>query len=270
MQINSYEDVLQAKIPVSLGGVELYVSLYCVDGLLIDTGPSTKKDVLLPLLSQWEFEQVILTHHHEDHTGLAPWIQSVKEVPIYIHEKGIELCRQKAKLPMYRRLFWGARVPFSPKKLSNTFQSANYSWEVIATPGHAPDHIALYNRERGWMFGGDLYVLPHPKSMFRFEDVPTLITSLRKLLNYDFSTYFCQHAGIILDGKKAIKKKLDYLRHMQQEILFMSNAGNSTKQIRKKLFPKKQFMNYVSLGESSPRHFIRSITDVKNRANKAK
>lgn len=264
MQIKTYEDVLQANIPVALAGSELDVSLYFVDGLLIDTGPSRKKDFLMSLLSQWDFEHVILTHHHEDHTGLAPWIQAEKRVPIYIHEKGIELCRKKAKLPMYRRLFWGKRLPFEPKKLPETFQSANYHWEVVHTPGHAEDHIALYNRERGWMFGGDLYVQPRPKSMFRFEDVPGLIASLRRLLDYDFTTYFCQHAGVILDGKRAIRQKLDYLLQTQQAILFMYNEGNTTKQIQKELFPNKHAMNYFSLGESSSRHFIQSITNITN------
>ena len=265
MRINSFEDVLQATIPVSLAKSVLHVSLYLVDGMLIDTGPSRKADLVTSLLSQWEFDQVVLTHHHEDHTGLAPWIEREKRVPIYIHETGIELCEKKAKLPFYRHLFWGKRDAFSPEKLGANVQSNHYMWEVIHTPGHAIDHIALFNREKGWMFGGDLFVQPRPKSMFRFEDVPLLISSLRKVLTYDFTTYFCQHAGIIVDGKKVLKQKLDYLLGMQQEILFRYNEGKSTKQIQQELFPKKHIMNYFSLGESSARHFIHSITHVTSR-----
>jgi len=268
MQIKSFEDVLQANIPVALAKSELHVSLYLVDGVLIDTGPSREAEMIASLLSQWEFNQVVLTHHHEDHTGLAPWIQEQKQVPLYIHEEGIDLCRKKAKLPLYRRFFWGKRLAFEPEAISSTLQSEHYTWEVIHTPGHAIDHIALYNREKGWMFGGDLYVQPRPKSMFRFEDVPLLIKSLRKLLSYDFTTYFCQHAGIILNGKKAIRQKLDYLMSAQQEILFMHNEGKSTKQIQQELFPKKHMMNYYSFGESSPRHFIHSITHVTSDSTK--
>ncbi len=262
MQIKSFEDVLQADIPVRLANNELSVSLYLVDGMLIDTGPSRKADILTSLFSQWEFSQVVLTHHHEDHTGLASWIQKRKRVPLYMHETGIELCRKKAKLPLYRHLFWGNRLAFEPEKIKRIIQSEQYTWEVIHTPGHAIDHIAFYNLEKGWMFGGDLYVQSKPKSMFRFEDVPLLIKSLIKLLSYDFTTYFCQHAGIILDGKKAIRQKLDYLLSTQQEILFMFNEGKSTKQIQQELFPRKHMMNYYSFGESSPRHFINSITQI--------
>lgn len=268
MQIKAFEDVLQANIPVVFGKNKLDVSLYLVDGLLIDTGPSKKADILTSLLSQWEFNQVVLTHHHEDHTGLAPWIQSQKRVPLYIHENGIELCQKRAKLPFYRYMFWGKRAPFEPEKIGAMIQSEHYTWEVIHTPGHAIDHIALYNREKGWMFGGDLFVLPRPKSMFRFEDVSLLIDSLRKVLAYDFTTYFCQHAGVIVDGKRMLRQKLDYLLDMQQKILFMHNAGKSTKEIQQELFPHKHIMNFYSLGESSPRHFIHSVTHITGQSTK--
>src|SRR5699024_2426730 len=48
--------------------------------------------------------EVVLTHHHEDHTGMAYWFGE-REVPIYMHPKGIELCEKKAKLPIYRQVF---------------------------------------------------------------------------------------------------------------------------------------------------------------------
>ena len=124
---------------------------------------------------------------------------------------------------------------------------------------YAYDHLALYNKAKGWMVGGDLYVSPRPKSMYRFESVPQLIGSLRKLLAYDFDVLIDSHAGIVFDGKAKVRKKLQYLIQMQQEVLFMHNKGISTKEIRKRLFPKKHIMHYISLYENSPIHFIRSV-----------
>jgi len=259
MELKTYEDLMQAELTVSLGGQELLVSVFLIDGLLIDTGPSKSADYLVPVFEEWQMEHVILTHHHEDHTGLAHWLETNKQLDIYMHESGIEICQKKAKLPLYRHLFWGKRKPFHPKSLGNTFFTEHYSWEVIHTPGHADDHIALYNREKEWLFGGDLFVNPKPKSMFKFENVPEIIRSLRKVMTYEFDTYICSHAGIIFDGKKAIKKKLDYLISQQQAILFLYNKGLSPKEIRKELFPKKHPMHYLSFYENSPMHFIQSV-----------
>lgn len=259
VNIKSFEDLLQAEFVISLAGQRLVVSIFMIDGLLIDTGPSKKKEELISLFEHWDMTEVVLTHHHEDHTGLAHWIQVNKNIPIYIHEAGIINCEKRMKLPFYRKVFWGEREPFSPGALGNTYKTANYSWDVIHTPGHAHDHIALYNREKKWMFGGDLFVQSTPKSLFAFESVPTIIDSLKKILTYDFQTYICSHAGVILQGRKAIEKKLNYLEDVQHKVLSLHESGLSQKEIREKLFPKRHPMHYFSLFENSPKHIINSI-----------
>lgn len=252
------EDLVQAELSVTRMGQKLNVSVFILDGLLIDTGPYRKHDELSALFEQSDISEVVLTHHHEDHTGMAYWFEE-REVPIYMHHKGIDLCEKKAKLPIYRQVFWGKRPPFKAEPVSDIFRTPEYTWETIYTPGHADDHIALYNREKGWMFGGDLFVMPKPKSMYRFESLPTLIRSLRKVLTYNFDVYIDSHAGILPDGKKRLQEKLRYLIQVQQEVLFLYNEGTSVSKIRKKLFPERHFMHYVSLFENSPKHMIRSI-----------
>src|SRR5699024_4814794 len=106
---------------------------------------------------------------------------------------------------------------------------------------------------------GDLFVMPKPKSMYRFESLPTLIRSLRKVLTYNFDVYIESHAGILPDGKKRLQEKLRYLIQVQQEGLFLYNEGTSRATIRSKRFPELHFMHYVSLLETSPKPMIRSI-----------
>src|SRR5690625_1973129 len=98
---------------VSMGSQSIFVSVYLIDKLLIDTGPMRKKQQLIPLLQEWKMDHAIITHHHEDHSGLGKWIQDHKEIPIYMHEKGVEICRERLSIPLYRRLFWGKRDPFN-------------------------------------------------------------------------------------------------------------------------------------------------------------
>lgn len=254
---------MQATFSISMFGLKLEVSTFMIDGLLIDTGPVKGKEKLVPIFQEWPIKQVVLTHHHEDHTGLAYWIQDHKNVPIYIHESGINICATEGKHPFYRRVFWGKRHPFQALPLGKMFQTPHYTWDVIHTPGHAYDHVTLFNREKKWMFGGDLYVHPKPKSMFVFESLPVMILSLQKILTYDFEVYICSHVGVIEEGRKVIERKLNYLQALQTEILSLYDQGMSAQEIRKRLFPKRHPMNYLSFFENSSKHLIHSVLEEK-------
>lgn len=53
--------------------------------------------------------------------------------------------------------------------------------EILATPGHTPDAICLFDRERGLLFTGDTYY-PGPIWLFRPEtDLPAYDASIRRL-----------------------------------------------------------------------------------------
>ncbi|RDI43234.1 MBL fold metallo-hydrolase [Falsibacillus pallidus] len=264
MRIKQHDEIIQAEMKVTFAKQSLYVNLYLIDGILVDTGPSSKTNELIPVLKSWDYDQVILTHYHEDHSGLAPWIQKNREVPIFIHEQGIELCTKRANLPFYRKVFWGGRKAFIPKILPERLNGRKYEWEFIHSPGHSPDHIALYNQENGWMFGGDLYVLGKPKSLFAFEDASILMGSIQKVLEYDFETYICSHAGIFKDGKKMLQRKLDYLEEVKGKVELLQKKGSSQREITKTLFPKKHALNYLSMFENSPSYLVRSFFQQNN------
>ncbi|HLR54277.1 MAG TPA: MBL fold metallo-hydrolase [Pseudogracilibacillus sp.] len=261
MKIKEYDGLMQLELTVQLAGQSLTVSAFYLDGLLIDTGPFKKRSDMLALLEQWEIDHIILTHHHEDHTGLARWATHHLKIPVYMHALGVKKVRKRARLPLYRRLFWGKRPSFQAEEIGKSFRTAQYTWEVIYTPGHAKDHIALYNKEKKWLFGGDLFVQATPKSAYRFESIPEMIHSLRRILSYDFDVYICSHQGILENGRAQIERKLHYLIHMQQEVLHLYNEGRTLKQIQKQLLPNKHFMHYISLFENSPKHFIRSVLE---------
>lgn len=258
MKLYTYEDLTQAEITNRWGRHSMTVSVYLVDGMMIDTGPFKKSAELIPLFNEWHPSQVVLTHHHEDHTGMAASLEA-RGVPIYIHELGGPLCTNTMKLPLYRRVFWGERPPFQPNVIGEMHESNHYKWEVIHTPGHAEDHIALFNKEKGWMIGGDLYVHPQPKSAFSFESFPEMAASLRKVLTYDFDVYICSHAGVIQNGKKALQRKLDYVETVIGEVQRYESMGMSPREIHKKMFPKLHPMHVLSFFENSPRHIINSV-----------
>jgi ribonuclease/clavin/mitogillin len=256
-----YGEITGGQATVKLFGQQLHVFVYLLDGLLIDTGPSRRAEELVSFYQSMRIEQVVLTHNHEDHTGLAPWLQKELGVPVRIHETGIAPCREKADIPFYRRMFWGDREPFDPQALSAQVETERYRFEVLHTPGHAPDHVVLYNRENGWLFTGDLYLHARPKMIMRHESIPQIMESLRKLVSLDVSTVFCCHAGIVENGREMLLAKLQHLEEVRGEVLQMREKGYSIREICSRLYPQRYPLTYLSLFEFSPEHIVRSILE---------
>ncbi|MDQ0482174.1 MBL fold metallo-hydrolase [Guptibacillus hwajinpoensis] len=257
LTVTEFESIKAIKGTFKLGGVRMNVYLYLVDELLIDSGPKRLQKEILNYLSQETYNQIFFTHHHEDHTGNASILNV--DVPTYIHPLGIQLCEKKPHLPLYRRVFWGSRKSFTPEPIEHQLQTKHHTFELIHTPGHAPDHLALLEKEKGWLFTGDLYVMSHPKSIFAFESIPEVIKSLEKVLTYDFDTVFCSHAGILTNGRRRLEEKLHYLRSVQDQVLQKYNDGKPASLIQKELFPSKHILNYFSLFENSSKHIVTSI-----------
>ncbi len=66
---------------------------------------------------------------------------------------------------------WGARSPARVGALPERLETPRFHFQVIHTPGHSADHVALFEPERGWLFLGDLYLAPKPRYLRADEDV---------------------------------------------------------------------------------------------------
>ena len=257
IDISKHNDVTSVKTMVGRSGMTVY--LFMVDGMLIDTGPQILESELIAFYDQYDFDFVILTHSHEDHSGTAPWIERNKNVPIYIHPKGISICEKTGDYPEYRQNAWGNRKAFYPLPLGNRINSRNLEWEVIYTPGHADDHISLYDKENGRLFSGDLYILPTVKVLMRSESISQMINSIRKLLRLEFETMYCSHAGYLPNGREELKSKLDNLQYMYGTVMDLYEKGYSISEIDQTLFSKKYSIEKYSKGEYSSINIVHSI-----------
>lgn len=244
---------------VSFQGVRLNVYSFAVDGILIDTGAQSLAAQFQPFFHEIDVDKVVITHHHEDHTGGAAYIEKTFGWPIFIQNQSVQIAQQKAKYPLYRKLFWGKRAPFHASPLQETFTSRNAIWDVIATPGHAADHVALYNQETKQLFTGDLYVSPKTKVVLREESIPTIITSIQHVLTYDFEEVFCAHAGYVKDGRAALQKKLDYLVELSEKVQLLQQEGLTINEMNQQLFHKRYPITKFSGGEWDSKHIITSI-----------
>lgn len=261
VEVEKQDEVLVFKGEVTYSSVTLPINNFLMDGTLIDTSTLQLQEELIPLYKEYDIDQVIISHAHEDHTGTARWLQDHKQVPIYIHERSIADCNEKAEYPLYRKLVWGEREPFQSIPLKRTFSSRRYTWEAIYTPGHSSDHMAFYNQDKKILFSGDLFVTSKPKIIMKSESIPIIINSIKKVLDYDFNDMYCCHAGCLPNGKDMMRKKLEYLQTIEKKVLSLYKAGYNDKEINQKLFPIAPPIVSFSNHDWDSIHIVRSILD---------
>lgn len=244
------------------------VFVYLVDGMLIDTGAEKLQEELEVFFTDHSFDQVVLTHHHEDHTGNAAWLQQHVKVPFFLHPLGMPIIEDDGEYPEYRKITWGNRRAFNALPLGERVRSRTLDWQVIHTPGHADDHVALFHEESGRLFTGDLFVSPKTRVMMKKESVPLIMASLRKLLALPFTSVFCSHAGFLENGRALLEQKLNHLENLQQTIIDRYKKGQTPSEINQQLFQKTYPIINFSNREWDTIHIVTSVVfDFESRKN---
>lgn len=261
LAVDTFDGVQSVRGTLSFFGSPLKACFFVVDGLMIDTGPLSLARETIPFLRDIPIEQLALTHNHEDHVGLSSWLIRSKGVRALIHNASVEATTRRKKLPWHRRYSWGTNPPFVSHPLPVRLERDKHTFEVIPTPGHTVDHVVFCEKEKGWLFTGDLFVSTNPVQWAPDESADKFITSLQRVLELDFDTVFCGHDGIRQNGKKLISQKLSYLRELRDKAVDLFNKGYSNRQIDRILFPKKPPSTYVTMGEWSSYHLINSLLE---------
>lgn len=235
--------------------------LYRIGETVIDTGPPNQWRKVRRFLEERSVEQVLLTHHHEDHGGNGGHIAARWRARLFAHEKGLPLHQNGYHLPLYRRLVWGRpRHKFQAEILPERVRLQDgLCLEPIATPGHAEDQVCFLEPNRGWLFSGDLYISGKPKYLRKEENPNEEIQSLRRVLEHDFDTLFCAHRGIVEKGYQAIKAKLQYLVALREQVRYYQQKGDPLKRIKKRLMGGERFLFWFSLGDFSKWNYIRAF-----------
>ena len=78
-------------------------------------------------------------------------------------------------MEIYRRVAWGRFTTVEAAPLPEVVEAGGVRLEVVETPGHSPDHVCFFERERGWLFTGDLFLAERQRYLRMDEDLATLI-----------------------------------------------------------------------------------------------
>jgi glyoxylase-like metal-dependent hydrolase (beta-lactamase superfamily II) len=218
------------KMPISLEESTLsHVNVYLIEGdkgyLLVDSGWNTDKsfatlhNYLLKIGAVFEdIKQIVVTHVHPDHYGMAGRIKKLSGATIAMHhlEKGFIRSRyvsMEELLYQTDRMLIANGVPrdFADKLRDATLGLENYivptlpditlhdgeiirtgkfTFRVIWTPGHSSGHICLYEPEAKILLSGD-HILPKitPNISFNPQSIENplgrYLKSLREIRQLD-------------------------------------------------------------------------------------
>jgi len=261
----------QLQLPLPTGGLD-YVNIYLIQGdngyLLVDTGWSTEeafsslKRQLAELGVGFEdISQILITHIHPDHYGLAGKLKQLSQAKIFLHylEKNLiesryvdmaDLLKQIERwlsvhgvtadeLPQIQTASLGMEkfvAPALPDTMlfgNETISTGVFSFRVIWTPGHSPGHVCLYEPVQRVMVSGD-HILPtitpniglHPQSSG--NPLGDYLNSINEIKELDVDLVLPGHENPFNDLPSRIEQLIEHHRQRNTEILLAVNGEAKT------------------------------------------
>ena len=154
------------------------IGAWRVGEVIVDPGPSSCLESLLPELERNPPRALALTHIHLDHAGAAGSLCARwEDLEVWVHERGARhLVDPSRLLASAGRLYgdqmerlWGEVLPVPAERIRvlSGGERLPEGLRVAYTPGHASHHVAYLHEPSGWAFTGDV-------AGVRIGDGPTL------------------------------------------------------------------------------------------------
>ena len=232
---------------------------YRAGPVMVDTGLRHMESAVTAWVEDLPPETVLLTHHHEDHSGNGAALRRRFGVPIYGHPETVEAVRTGFRIRPYQHLIWGQCRPFEAYPLTGEVHSGRWTFVPVHTPGHSADHTAYWVPEEGWLFSGDLYLGDRIKFFRADERIDQQIDSLQRVLELDFDALWCGHRPRRRKGKRHLAAKLAFLEDLRGSVARLWGQGQTRPEIMKTLKLRESWgVRSLTLGNASMRNLIDS------------
>jgi hydroxyacylglutathione hydrolase len=109
--------------------------------VVVDPGDASPVQTYLEQ-HQLKVEAILLTHHHGDHINGASELNKKWKAPIYAPAKN------KLQIPF--------ATHFVSEGQTIELFGKNLKFEVLEVPGHTLGHIVFFERNKKWLFSGDV------------------------------------------------------------------------------------------------------------------
>lgn len=243
-------------------GINTTFIIYRLGETLIDAGPSNQWPTIKRVLKPLNIQTLLITHHHEDHSGNANRISKLKKLLPYAPALGQEKLASGYPTPILQKLIWGSPLKVQTQTLPKTLiinKGSPSAAEVIAiaTPGHAKDLTCLFFPKQKYLFSGDMYISKSLKYLRSDENLEQLMNSLEQLIALDFDILFCPHRGIVEKGKKALEEKLENLLNLCRQSQELMEQGLTESEIVIQLLGPEDRLAKISKFNISKGNLIR-------------
>lgn len=184
--------------------------------VLIDAGTGRPQhlDALAAVLGGSPLRRVLVTHNHSDHASGAPALAA--------RYPGVSF----AKIP------WPAKDPryevrWEPLADGDRIEAGDTALDVVATPGHAPDHACFWERESRSLFCGDLaiqgttVVIPASAE----GHLSRYLASLQRVIDLEPERLLPGHGPIIEEPVSYLRHYLAHRREREEQVLEALRSG---------------------------------------------
>ena len=252
-------------LPFELGSINVYLVQLADGYLLVDCGMDTDAcfEALWMALAErgvaWhDIRQILLTHVHPDHMGLAPRLLKLTGAKLLLHAHDAEYLNVLAEAAQYREWAGGvlrrsgvpadliSKIDSGAQEIHKNFQrlepdillnggekflSAAGEMEVLWTPGHSPGHVCLYGRDRRVLFSGDqMLELISPNIGWHpgRDPLGEYLKSLRELARLEIDLILPSHGAPFSGHREWIQRTIEHHDQRCARILGLLRGASQT------------------------------------------
>ena len=215
---------LHAANPGTMTGAGNWTYLVAVssgEALLIDAGVG-KPEHLAALKEALSaagatLSDVVVTHGHSDHvSGIASIVAAHPEARA-------------------SKMLWpdeDARWPVKWRPLADgdVVKAGSDELQVVHTPGHAPDHVALLHEPSRTLFSGDL-IIPNGSVVIQIRrggDLRQYLASLNRLLALEPARLLPAHGAPVDRPAKVLSQAIEHRLERERQVVAALSAGHAT------------------------------------------
>lgn len=241
----------------TLGLVPITVHCYRIGTTLVDAGSPRRTHRMSRHWQDQAIETVLLTHHHEDHVGLAGHLADQGARVLAPHGT-LPWLAEGITMPLYRVLVWGRPEPVEAEPLDGKIATQDGTFEVVETPGHSPEHVAFFEVERGWLFAGDAHLGKRVELRAK-EHLADYVASLDRMRALDADKLFPGHGPAIQDPDAALAEAIEHFETLRDQAHGLAEQGLSLRQIQHELLGWEGVMRYLTQGDFRKRHLVEQL-----------
>lgn len=268
------ENIHKLTIPYGAQEVNCYFAEGARGYTIIDTGIYSGEAIELwkNILRDIQVEKVVLTHTHQDHIGLAAWFQQEIGVPVFVSNLGYQEMQKHRTADIRERikqllLKHGAEelptrtrddsfiYEFEPDGFFNDgqeIQLGDVSYQVIWTPGHAPDHFCFYQPDTQVMLAGDHLLKEISPVIGLWDGIETnplegYYGSLERIYNYPAEVALPGHGAPIYNlAERASETKNKHDARLHQVQNLVKSEGKTAYQVCQEIYGELRPPLYIS------------------------